>query len=235
MSQAQALYQLQEIDLQMARVQKRLNELAAALQEAGAVAEAMQAAEAAQQKLTPLQAKARDLDLELRSTADKIQSTDAQLYSGRVRNPKELQEMQQEIQSLKKHHSDLEDQLLDTMLKVDDAEAVLKTAQGQLASVKSEWEAAHQQLLDEQTQLRTQAKPLVAQREAAVKAVDPEPLKLYNQLRPRKNNQPVALLVGNSCSVCRVEQDLAVVGEVKRGQKLTTCMSCGRILVYKNW
>lgn len=221
--------------MQIARAQKRLTELAAALQEQSAVTEAARVVEAAQQTLTPLQAKARNLDLELQSTAGKIQATDAQLYSGRVRNPKELQDMQQEIQSLKKHHSDLEDQLLETMLKVDDAETALRNAQGRLASVKAEWEAAHGQFLEEQSRLQTQVKPLAVQREEAAKLLDAESLRLYNQLRPRKNNQPVALLAGNSCSVCRVEQDLAVAGEVRRGQKLTTCMSCGRILVYKNW
>jgi predicted nucleic acid-binding Zn-ribbon protein len=55
----------------------------------------------AQKTLTPLQSRARNLELEIQSTSEKIRLTDQQLYSGKVRNPKELQEMQQEIQSLK--------------------------------------------------------------------------------------------------------------------------------------
>lgn len=234
MTQAEALYHLQEFDLIIAQAQKRLAEIATALSNNQVLVEAKNQVQTAQNTLAPLQTKTRNLELEIQSNTEKIRSTDEQLYSGRVRNPKELQEMQQEIQSLKNRNQELEDILLDAMLNVENAEAELHQKQAALEQLTADWENDHQHLLDEQNKLQAEVEKQRQKREGALPPITPETLKVYNTLRPRKNNQPVALLIGGSCSVCRVEQDMAIIGEVRKGQKLIYCVSCGRILVYKS-
>ena len=234
MTQAEALYHLQEFDLIIGQSQKRLAEIATALSDNQILIDAKNQVQSIQNKLSPLQTKSRNLELEIQSNTEKIRSTDEQLYSGRVRNPKELQDMQQEIQSLKNRNQELEDILLDAMLNVETVEAELQQKQASLEQLTAEWESTHQHLLDEQNKLQAEVEKARKKREGALPPITPETLKVYNTLRPRKNNQPVALLIGGSCSVCRVEQDMAVIGEVRKGQKLTYCVSCGRILVYKS-
>jgi|FLYN01.1.fsa_nt_gi predicted nucleic acid-binding Zn-ribbon protein len=231
MTQAEALYQLQEIDLRLARAQKRLQEISALLGDNQAVMKAQAQVSQAQQRLAPLQTSVRNLELEIQSNKQKIQVTDEQLYSGRVKNPKELQDMQQEIQSLKKRNEELEDHLLETMIAVEEAEAALAGATSQLQQVREAWESEHGQMLDEGAQLESQIAALRQQREQALKSVEPEYQKLYQNLRAKKHNQPIAVLSGNSCGVCGVEQTLAIVKSVRQGQELVYCMSCGRILV----
>jgi len=232
MTQAKALYHLQEIDLNIIQAQKRLGEIAAALSDNKVLLDAQNTVDNAQKALTPLQTKVRNLELEIQSNSDKIRSTDQQLYSGKVRNPKELQDMQQEIQSLKNRNNELEDVLLETLMNVESAEATLNEKQADLQRLTNSWENDHQHLLDEQNKLQSDVQLLQQKREGALPPITSESLKLYNMLRQRKNNQPMALLISGSCSVCRVEQDMAVISEVRKGQKLTPCSSCGRILVY---
>jgi predicted nucleic acid-binding Zn-ribbon protein len=88
--------------------------------------------------------------------------------------------------------------------------------------------------VDERTRLKAEGRALVQDREPALQAITPENQKVYMTLKPRKNNQPVAQLVNQSCSFCRVQQDLAVINEARKGQHLAYCASCGRILVYKS-
>jgi hypothetical protein len=233
MTQAEALYHLQEIDLSVLRAKKRVQEISAVLGDNQAISAAEAAVTQAQQHLTPLQTSARNLELEIQSNAEKISITDEQLYGGRVTNPKELQDMQQEIQSLKKRNRELEDQLLETMMAIEDAEAALQTAKSHLNGVREKWESEHSQLLDEGAQLESQIAALQQQREQALKSVTPENQKLYHNLRVKKHNQPLATLDGNSCAVCGVEQTLAVVKSVRQGQALVYCTNCGRILVAK--
>lgn len=233
MSSAQALYRLQEIELALLRNQKRLGEITALLADSHSVAEAQSQAQAAQQALTPLQTRARNLELEIQSNADKIRATDEHLYSGRVRNPKEMQDMQQEIQSLKKRGANLEDTLLDVMMAVEDAEARVKAARDRLQQVTADWESQNRQLLDEQTRLKADQARLHQQRKQALEAVDADSLAVYNALKPRKQNQPVAVLEGDTCSACGVEQTMAIISETDRGTTLAKCLSCGRILVRK--
>ncbi|NWG17859.1 MAG: hypothetical protein HXY41_14620 [Chloroflexi bacterium] len=233
MSQALALYQLQEIELGILRCQKRLSEIAAALEDNQAVAEARARLEAAQKTLTPLHTRARNLELEIQSNADKIRATDERLYSGSVRNPKELQDMQQEIQALKRRNAELEDTLLEMMLAVEEAEAALASARADLQQITGDWETQNQNLLDEQARLKADETRLAEQRRQALSHISAEDLKLYNALKPRRHNQPVAVLDGDTCAACGVEQTMAIISDLDRGVSLVKCMSCGRILVRK--
>jgi predicted nucleic acid-binding Zn-ribbon protein len=233
MIQASELYRLQEIDLNVQQRHKRLEEIAAQLADNKALTEAQQQVKNDQQTLTPLQSKVRKLEADIQSNTAKLRDTDETLYSGRVRNPKELQDMQNEIQSLKKRNQELEDVLLETMISVDTADAALKASMAKLETIRAQLELANKSLIDEQKRLKSEGSALLKTREQLLPTIDPNILKVYNNLRPRKNNQPVAVLVNESCSVCRVQQDRNVIQEVRKSESLTYCSSCGRILIYR--
>jgi predicted nucleic acid-binding Zn-ribbon protein len=231
MNQAEALYRLQEVDLSLIRTQKRLQEISAVLGNSESITTAQRDVDQTQQKLTPLQNHVRNLELEIQSNSRKVRATEEQLYSGHVKNPKELQDMQQEIQSLKKRNQELEDTLLEAMVSAEDAEAALAQTMTALQGIKMTWESEHGQLLDEGVQLESQIAQFKQQRETALAAVTAENQKLYLNLRAKKHNQPIAALTGDSCAVCGVEQTLAVSKSVRQAQELVYCVNCGRILV----
>lgn len=234
MSQPEALFRLQEIELNILAHQKRLKEIAAALGDNQAVTAAQETLRDAQSRLKPLQQRARQIDQEMQTNAEKIRVTNEQLYSGRVRNPKELQDMQNEVAALTRRNAELEEALLETLLAVEEAEASLKTAETHLRETQAAAAGGQADLIEEQRRLQNENRALLQKREAALRDVTPDNLKLYNSMRPRKNNQPVALLVNQSCAFCRVEQDLSIISEARKAQKLTYCLSCGRILVYRS-
>lgn len=233
MSSAEALYRLQEVETTIIRSRKRLQELTAALENSETVKAAQARAEAAQAALTPLLTRARDLDLEMQTTKKKAQDTEQHLYSGLVKNPKEMQEMQQEIAALNKRYAELESQVLETMYAAEEAEAALNAARAELTDVTAAWEDGHRQLLDEKARLEAQIAQFLERRRAMLGQIDPESLKIYEALKPRKGGHPVALLEGSSCLTCGVDQTLAIEREVRQGQKLVYCANCGRILVRK--
>lgn len=234
MIQASELYRLQEIDLSVQQHHKRLEEIAAQLADNKALSDAQQQVTNDQQTLTPLQNKVRKLEQEIQSNTTKIKETDETLYSGRVKNPKELQDMQQEIQSLKKRNQELEDVLLETMMQVDTADAALKDSSAKLEIIRAQFELANKSLVDEQKRLKAEGSALLKSREQLLPSIEANTLKVYNNLKPRKNNQAVAVLVNQSCSVCRVQQDMNVIQAVRKGETLTYCSSCGRILIYRS-
>lgn len=234
MIQASELYRLQEIDLSVQQHHKRLEEIAAQLADNKALSDAQQQVTNDQQTLTPLQNKVRKLEQEIQSNTTKIKETDETLYSGRVKNPKELQDMQQEIQSLKKRNQELEDVLLETMMQVDTADAALKDSSARLDIIRAQFELANKSLVDEQKRLKAEGSALLKSREQLLPSIEANTLKIYNNLKPRKNNQAVAVLVNQSCSVCRVQQDMNVIQAVRKSESLTYCSNCGRILIYRS-
>ncbi|MBZ0278378.1 MAG: hypothetical protein K8I60_19685 [Anaerolineae bacterium] len=226
----ETLYRLQEIELEILAGHKRLREITAALQENQALAAAQSALDAAQKQLAPLHKQSRSLELELQSNRDKSRQAEDRLYSGAVKNPKELQDIQQEIAALKKRSAELEDHLLEVMLAVEDAEAAVQQADTELRQISSALSTGHGQLIEERDTLKGRDTTLRQQREQVMADIPPELLQLYNTMRPRKNNQPVALLKDQSCSACGVEQNRMVADAARRGQDVVYCVSCERIL-----
>jgi uncharacterized protein len=230
MPQAEALYYLQQIDLQILRNRKRLEEIAATLEDNTVVTAAREQVEAAQTVLAPLKTGVRNLELEIETNVQKTRSTEDRLYSGNVKNPKELQDMEQELAALKKRHGQLEDRLLEEMIAVEAAQEELDAREAELTNVTASWESQHSDLLNERAELEAKVERLHQQRETALKNVLPESLETYTQMRPKKANQPIAALRNGSCGVCGIEQTKAIEQEVQRGRSFVACLNCGRLL-----
>ena len=231
MSQPESLYQLQKIDLEIIKHRNRLQEIASILANDEAIQQAQAGVDAANTTLTPLKTRLRDLEMETKSNEEKTRTSEQQLYSGAIKNPKEMQDMQQEITSLKKRHSDLETTILETMMAVEEAEAALAEREANLASVTASRGDEHRQLLDEQSKLENRIHQLNENREQVLRELTPENIKIYDTMKVKKHNQPIAVMEGNTCSICGVAQTVTIEREVRQGTRLVNCSNCGRILV----
>lgn len=231
MSQPEALYRLQETDLNILRSQQRLSEIDHLLANDAVIQAANARLEAAHNTLNPLKSRLRSLEHDIVTNESKTRTTEQQLYSGAVKNPKEMQDMQQEIDSLKRWHGELENSLLETMLLVEEAEQQLQQAEADLAQVSAERGQEHKHLLEEQATLQAQLELFQQRRTQVLTEIAPENVKTYNSMKVRKHNQPVAVMHGNTCSFCGVAQTMAIEREVRQGVRLVLCSNCERILV----
>ncbi len=230
-SQAYLLYKLQEIDLQILKLERRDKELIRILRDDSNLLAAQEALTKAQIALKPAETRHRDLSLQVKGVLDKRAATEERLYSGSITNPKELQDMQNEVAALGRRHAELENQLLEALIAVEEAQAAIQAAQTALDKLQAEREASHAAVKAEGRELRAQLKTLKEQRAAAIAPIDEQNLRIYDELKPQKNHQPVSRLVENSCSVCGIEQIATLVQAVKQGDKLVQCKNCQRILV----
>jgi hypothetical protein len=228
--QAAQLYQLQTMDLNLAKRRLRLKEIAALLADDARVNESRAALTAAEDALKPWQVRSRTLDLEIKGLADKIKTTTERLYSGKVRNTKEMQEMQDEIASLERRRGHLEDDLIEAMLRIEEAQAAVDAARTTFDTVTVTMAGEKHDLKGEQDRLTAEMHKLEAMRKAAAQTVDPAALQKYEALRTAKKGQAVSVMVGESCKSCGVEQTSAIVQQVHQSHALVCCWSCGRIL-----
>lgn len=229
-STATLLYRLQALDIAITQRRTRIQQINTLLSSDERVLQAQKVLDEAEKTLKPIQTHARDLDLEIKTLAEKIKLTDDNLYSGKVKNPKEMSEMQEEIASLQRRQSQLEDELLDTMMKADEGQAEVANAQTALADANSAMASTQTDLLAEKGRLESELIGFEAQRVQGTATIDAESLKIYESLRPRKAGHPVALLQGNSCTACNIEQTSMDAQQVRQGKTLIYCSSCGRIL-----
>lgn len=229
MAQVQQLYRLQQIDTEIRQKKQRLGEVLRAQKEQEALLAARRRSETAATELNQWQMRHRDLNLELSSLDNKARSSENRLYSGNVRNPKELEDLQKEVESLGRRRSDLEDDILEAMIMVEEAQAEKTAADEALAELEAEWEQRVAGLKSEQNELALRLNTLNQLRQKQVALISPELLSEYEQLRQRRGGLAVAALRGNECQGCQLTVSANKVKDAAEG-KLVYCGSCGRIL-----
>ena len=230
MSKAERLYRLQTIDLEADARHSRLKEVKATLEGNEELPRVRQALQDEEKKLSRQRTKLRDRELEMQSLTDKIVSVEDRLYGGRIKNPKELANLQEEVQSLKRRKGELEDQVLEAMIEVEESEASVTEQRERLARLEAEWQETQARLSAEQNELISRLSQLKAERAGLQRAIEAGDLALYEDLRRRRGGQAVALLEGELCQACRVTLPTTKVQQARQGEALTLCSSCERIL-----
>jgi predicted nucleic acid-binding Zn-ribbon protein len=159
-----------------------------------------------------------------------LRESERRLYSGEVRNPKELKDLAEEVASLKRFLSVLEERQLEAMLACDQAEKNLAAATTAAAESQSTRDGQVEALSAEKSSLRENVDRLEAEREAALAAVPAEDLALYASLRQTHRGVAVVRLEGGACRGCGVTPSNARIEAARSGEEVTRCGNCGRIL-----
>ena len=171
------------------------------------------------------------MELEIATALDRRQAAEQRLYSGAVTNPKELQDMQMELEALGRRKSALDDELKKIVSERDDLRGKAEDAETSSSELRARHEANAQDLLGEKENLTESVKQLLAKRKTSVSAIPEADFKAYNSMRTAKSNRPVAVLREKACTVCGIEQNNIVITAIIRGEGLVNCQNCGRILI----
>jgi len=227
-----ALYALQLVDSQIQRAKRAQ----AGLDNGTAATAAAEAARAqAQLRRSEWQKSSGALkDSELKSAAveTKRKNYQQKLYQGTVTNPKELANIEKEIEALGRQQSDLDGRLLELMDETEQAQAALTVAEEQarqadghhaevIASFQSRYEALELEL----------AELARRQRDAEAAVEDKAALKRYEGIRAKPGGIGIARIEGNACGGCHMTLPNALIKTVKEGAQMQTCENCGRLLI----
>lgn len=230
MNRAFQLSRLQHVDTHLDRAHARLKEIAAILSEDADVRQAEAALQQASQKLEDCKKALRKADEDTKAQRAKIEVTDAELYGGKVRNPKELQDLQRESEALRRYLEVLEERQLEVMLAVDELETARAQAQRQLDELMARRIQAHAALNGEKSALMKEIETLRAERQAALNPISAEDLAHYEALRKRRAGIAVATVRDRSCSACGTQLSTSQFQAALSLQELIHCDTCGRIL-----
>jgi predicted nucleic acid-binding Zn-ribbon protein len=229
MSQIDLLYRLQKIDDELRAKKKRLGEVLRLQKPNETLLQARATAAVAAAASEELQAQQRALNLEIRSVADKAKQSEERLYSGVVKNTKELADLQKEINSLVKRRGQLDDSLLEIMLQLEAAQEAQAAVDNHLAQLEAEFAAAKAHLQVEQQELAIGVNQLMTRRESHLPQITAVALDLYNDTVHRRGTTAVVILRVGRCEGCQLTVSSQKVKDVSEG-KLVQCGSCGRIL-----
>ena len=230
MSQPFKLYRLQQLDTQLDRTRQRLADIQTTLSEDAVLAQAQEVAELASADLKEQRRMLRQAEENVRQQRVKIEQNEAALYGGKVRNPKELQDLQNEVAALKRYMSVLEDRQLEAMLTEEDSVAADSLAAARLEQVQAENAGRNQALIQEQTRLLQDVPRLEQERQATAASLPEADLRLYESLRRQRNGLAVAKIANKACSACGSTLNAVLLDAARSPNQLSRCDVCGRIL-----
>ena len=230
MSQPFKLYRLQQIDSQIDKAKARLREIEIELQEDVELREASARLERAHQLMKENEKTLRNAEVDVLAQRIKIEQTEAALYGGKVRNPKELQDLQHESAALKRYQSTLEDRQLEIMLTMEETEAELNTSASIKQSAQSKYDNRNASLLQEQAALLRDIEREENERRATIDGIPQMDLELYQQIRLQRRGIAVAKVVDRTCSACGSTLNTGLLSAAHSPSQLTRCDTCGRIL-----
>ena len=230
MSQVLNLYRLQKIDTRRDQLMNRSAEIDKIL----SLDQALVAAQTQFHESELALKQARDV---LQTSEDhvqaqqiKIEETNTSLYGGRIHNPKELQDLQNELVTLKRYLATLEDQQIEAMIAVEKAEAECSIAQKVLQGEQSRALNAHSNLAGEQFSLRKESERLDTERAAVISSIPPDVQKLYDRLRLQKRGLAVTTIHDDSCDACGSTLTPSEMQNIRSLNQMSYCPTCGRIL-----
>jgi predicted nucleic acid-binding Zn-ribbon protein len=230
MSVAAQLYRLQLVDSEWDDRSRSLAQVESSLGETGDLIQARKAETEAEEELNGLRAQLRSLELEVSGVNARLKSNQDRLYSGRVRNPKELSGLHEEAAAHRRRRSELEDQQLELMIAIEESEAELAERQARLRQIEANWREDQAALMAEKEDLERRLADLEEQRNEIRARIGTADLANYDDLRSRFDGVAVARLKGGICQVCGVDVPVTVARAVERGEGEHYCTVCNRLL-----
>lgn len=222
------LYQLQSIELEIESAEQAVAKTQAKLNENEELRQAKAKLSKAQSQMDALLQQQKDNDWAIADISAKITVTNETLYSGRVRNSKELTSLQQELDALKHRRDPLEENAMTFMEQIENSQAGLKKLEEDLKSVETRLRGEHQAQHAQIDEFSAKLTTLREQREQAIAVIPPEEVSFYNSIKTRR---PVAVsrVDKGICGHCRISLSSSEVQRARSG-KIVQCSSCSRIL-----
>jgi predicted nucleic acid-binding Zn-ribbon protein len=227
---------VQELDSKLDALQHQLS----------SIPEAIQLAELGTRRID-LDGQVRDLRVEVDDLTAEQKRADADVEqvkarrvrdqgmidAGSITDPKALQRMLGELESLQRRISDLEDVEIEVLERLETAQSDLGTRSRELEELDDQVSALETTRADKAGAIEKSLEEVAAERAVLALELPDDLLALYTKLRDQKGGVGAAALRRRECGGCRLTlnpSDLAAIAAAPTDE-VVRCEECSRILV----
>ena len=230
MSDVRQLYDLQGVDLKIGEVGKSLAEVLAKLADESVLTSARAQVQQLESRLDDLESERRGADRTVAVLQDTVKTLDGRLYGGAVTNPQQFAAAEEERNYTSDRLREAEDQLLELMVAIEEAEPALAEAQQSLSRLEARRPVEEAEWRSAESKLRSELASLGREREGMEPLVPATLLPLYDSMRKSRGGHAVAKVERGMCQGCRLVLPTMDLQHVRSGRGVVRCSSCGRIL-----
>lgn len=226
------LISLQEIDVEIKRLREEITSLPARQQEfESKFSESVKEYLDFKQQLVDSQIQKRDFEKDLEGEQEKHNKFKNDLM--KATNEREYTTAVREIDVTRKTIGSLETEVLKLMEKIEKLEAQVNERTPEIESRRVEVDRQIAQWAASAKSDQQRLNDLIARRPLMLEGLSPDARATYQRLSKMRSGLALAEARDWSCLACRMTIRPQVFNDIRRGETIITCESCGRILYFK--
>ncbi len=170
------------------------------------------------------------LEGEIQSSEQKISKLRSQMLDAKTNE--QYRAFQNEIEYCEKDIKRAEDRILELMGESEPLEHNVRAAEEALKAEKAEVEREKDQTRQRTAADKKNLDELNGERKQIIGQLTPDVYRRYERVRKNRRGIGVAEAVEGRCSVCNMTLRLQFLQDLRKGDQIMSCESCGRILFY---
>lgn len=233
MAESDALLALQDLDLEVMRAEKRLDELP----EKRAILETRAKCAEVKQLKAKAELLVSKLEQELRAHQDEISTLTEKLAVEQKKvmetsDHRQVQAITREMDGLKRRRDKVEMLSLQLMERIDKANGQLEKVNAALAQLDAKEASLVEKFKEQGGKLQSEIAELNVRRDAYASQLSEETLERYRTVRDQKGGIGVGKLEDKTCSACRMELPAERLKELRASESdVGVCPECKRLIV----
>lgn len=229
--QIPALYQLQKQDRQLTKLERRMELIPRRLEELDADLGKLEAMlEAERIKCEETRSFQRAQENQLADEEELIRNAKAR--ASQVKTARELNAAQREVESTRRMAATRSEEITKLKQGVEEAEGRVATMDEGLVSLRAQADAEKARLIIKRDKTESRLGKLKANRTDLTDAIDADTLRTYERIRRRVGGVAFVAVKEQRCQECKMVVPHVQYMQLKKGQEIIGCESCGRLLYF---
>lgn len=158
---------------------------------------------------------------------------DKRMRLNRIKNIKELQALQREIDQIKENNAQLEEELIQLLEELEARGASVKAKEEEVKKLDEEWEARGGEIERELAAIEGSIAEASKARQAIAGQLNGDLIERYELIFSRRGGVAVVVVSEGICQGCHMNIPPQLWNEIIRSERLNLCPSCHRILYHK--
>ena len=195
-----------------------------------------------------IQAKQKEVDAltaacaekeKLRAEKDRVfqdegkKAMDKRMRMNRIKNSKELQALQREIDLMRQSNGDLEEELIKIMQEIDAIKTSIQGKEAEMAALREAWQSQQQELEGQIRGIDQAVSEALSRRQSIAANLARDLISRYELIFSRRGGTAVVEVAGGICQGCFMNIPPQLSNEIIRSDKIHLCPSCQRIVYVK--
>jgi predicted nucleic acid-binding Zn-ribbon protein len=158
---------------------------------------------------------------------------DKRMRMNRIKNVKELQALQREIDQIRQTNGEAEEELLNIMVEIDRLNGEIKAKQEALLGAQQDWQGKQEALQAQIAAIDQAVDKALIRRQTIAGEIAADLMSRYELIFSKRGGTAVVEVTGGICHGCYMNIPPQLWNEIIRSEKVNLCPSCQRILYYK--